>query len=78
MAVSPIPRRGGLHFDPRHDGRALRISAHPETGTVTISIWRGDACVATHRVPADDVPDLIQMLAKTLVPPPQDRPAAAC
>jgi len=69
MGISPLPRRGGVHFDQRDAGRALRVSAHPETGLVTISIWRGDHCVATHQLATADVPDLIQLLASSLVPP---------
>ena len=69
MTVSPLPSRGGVHFDRRDDGRALRVTAHPEAGTVTLSIWRGDMCVATHQLDTADVPDLIEMLARSLVEP---------
>ena len=67
MNVSPLPRRGGVSFDRRDDGRALRVSAHAETGSVTISVWRNDTCVATHQMLAADVPELIEMLASALV-----------
>ena len=67
MNVSPLPRRGGVSFDRRDDGRALRVSAHPETGSVTISIWRDDRCVATHQIVATEMPQLIEMLANALV-----------
>jgi len=67
MNVSPLPRRGGVSFDYRDDGRALRVSAHPETGSVTISVWRDDRCVATHQLLSADVPQLIEMLASALV-----------
>jgi len=67
MNVSPLPRRGGVSFDRRDDGRALRVSAHPDSGTVTISIWRDDRCVATHQLLASDVPQVIEMLAGALV-----------
>jgi hypothetical protein len=67
MTVTPLPRRGGVQFDTRRKGRALRVSAHPESGSVVISLWRGDECVATHHVSAADVPDLIKMLATALV-----------
>jgi hypothetical protein len=70
MNVSPFPRRGGVSFDRRDDGRALRVSAHPESGTVTISIWRDNRCVATHQMLAADVPQVIEMLAGALVPSP--------
>jgi len=67
MSVAPLPIRGGVHMDPRGDGRALRISAHPEMGIVTISIWREDRCVATHHVPTTDVPGLVALLTEALV-----------
>ena len=76
MTVSPLPRQGGVHFDRRDDGRALRVAAHPETGTVTLSIWRGDTCVATHQLVASEVPELIELLARSLVEP-TARPAAS-
>jgi hypothetical protein len=69
MTVSPLPTRGGVHVDRRDDGRTLRVAAHPETGTVTLSIWRGDVCVATHQLTTTDVPELIEMLARSLVEP---------
>jgi hypothetical protein len=67
MSVSPLPVQGGVHVDPRGDGRALRISAHPEVGVVTISIWREDRCVATHHVPTADVPGLVALLTEALI-----------
>lgn len=67
MSVSPLPGHGGVHVDPRGNGRALRISAHPELGLVTISIWRDDRCVATHQVPTEDVPGLVSLLTEALV-----------
>lgn len=78
MTVSPLPRRGGVHFDTRNDGRALRVSAHPESASVVLSIWRGDECVATHYVAAAELPELIKMLATTLVEAtPAQRPHAS-
>jgi len=68
MTVSPLPARGGVVADRRDNGRALRVSAHLELGFVTLSIWRVDHCVATHQVPTSDVPSLIELLARTLVP----------
>jgi hypothetical protein len=68
VTVSPLPRRGGVQFDQRGSGRALRVSAHPETNAVMISIWHGDHCVATHQVATGDVPELINLLANALVP----------
>ena len=67
MTVSPLPLRGGVQPDRRDEGRALRVSAHPESGSVILSMWRGDRCVASHHVAASAVPDLIRILASTLV-----------
>jgi hypothetical protein len=69
MSVSPLPLRGGVQFDKRDAGRALRVSAHPDSRTVTLSIWRGDVCVGTHQMDVADVPELIEVLARTLVSP---------
>ena len=70
MGVAPLPVRGGVLYDARDAGRALRVSAHPELGLVTISLWRDDTCVATHRVPVAEMPELIRLLAATLVETP--------
>jgi hypothetical protein len=78
MNVSPLPTQGGVHVDPRGDGRALRISAHPELGIVTISVWREDRCVATHHVPAADVPGLVALLTEALVGQADGRRTTAC
>lgn len=78
MGVSPLPRRGGVQFDVRDEGRALRISGHPESGSVVLSIWRDDKCVATHHLSPNDVPELIKVLAATLVDAtPAQRPHAS-
>jgi hypothetical protein len=77
MTVSPLPARGGVHFDRRDEHRALRVAAHPESGAVTISIWRGDVCVATHQIATGDVPDLIETLARALVEGAPGRPRAS-
>jgi hypothetical protein len=65
MSISPLPRRGGVSFDSRNEGRALRVSARSDE--VVLSTWRGDSCVATHHVAVADVPDLIKLLATALV-----------
>ena len=70
MPVAPLPRRGGVHVDRRDQGRALRVSAHDELGLVTLSIWRGNFCAATYQMEVDDVPTLIESLARALVPTP--------
>jgi hypothetical protein len=67
MIVTPLPWRGGVQEDIRDDGRALRIAPHPTQGLVSLSLWHGDACIATHQMAAADVSELIRVLADSLV-----------
>ncbi|HEX3907767.1 MAG TPA: hypothetical protein VHW92_07530 [Mycobacteriales bacterium] len=66
MSVSPLPERGGVQWDSRQEGRALRVAAHPDLGMVTLSLWREDGCVATHQMAASGVAGLIGLLADAL------------
>jgi hypothetical protein len=54
--------RGVVVLDTRGDGRALRATWHHEAGVVVLSVWRGNVCVATTRVAAEDVPALVEVL----------------
>jgi len=77
MTVSPLPQRGGIQRDLRDAERVLRVSAHPDSGVVTVSMWRGDDCVATHRMAPADVPALIGLLADALAACADPHPARA-
>jgi hypothetical protein len=66
VIVTPLPWRGGIQPDIRNDGRSLRVSAHPIDGLVSLSLWRDDACIATHQMGATDVSGLISLLADSL------------
>jgi hypothetical protein len=55
-------------------GRALRVSPHPESGRVVLSIWDGERCVGTVRLAPEDVPELVRALTTCLV---DDAPHAA-
>ena len=61
----PFPRTGVVP-DARGGGRALRVSWHHDEGLVVLSVWRGPTCVATTRVAAEDVPDLVEVLVSGL------------
>ncbi|MFP5346508.1 MAG: hypothetical protein ACLGIA_05730 [Actinomycetes bacterium] len=67
MTVTPLPARGGVVVDRDRAGRALRVSAHPERGRVVLSLWDGDRCIGTLRVPPQDVPDLVHALTSAAV-----------
>ena len=66
--VRPIPALGGVFRDVRGRGRVLRVSWHAEDGLVVLSLWDGGRCTGTVRVPAEDVPDLLDALAVGLSP----------
>ena len=61
----PFPRTGVVP-DARGGARALRVSWHHDEGLVVLSVWRGPTCVATTRVAAEDVPDLVEVLVSGL------------
>jgi hypothetical protein len=66
MSVVPIPPRTRWVPDPRGGGRGVRISAHPESGVVVLSVWRADECVATARLRPNETSDLVSALTASL------------
>lgn len=65
-ATHPLPRTGSIFLDARGDTRALRVSWHPEADMIVLSLWEGNVCTGTFRLPADRVPDLIDTLVDVL------------
>ena len=51
--VTALPARGEMFPDTRGAERALRVSWHPEAGSVVLSLWREDRCVGTFRLDAE-------------------------
>jgi hypothetical protein len=41
----------------------MGVSAHPVDSTVVISLWQGDVCTGTFRLPAKDAGRLVSTLA---------------
>lgn len=67
MAITrPLPQTGSVFFDPRGDDRALRVTWHAEAGVVVLSLWRDNVCSGSFRLPASEVPQLIDMLRASL------------
>ena len=60
----PLSARRDLFLDER--GAGLRVSWHPERDLVVLSVWQGDRCVGTFRMPVQDVPRLSGLLAAAL------------
>ena len=69
MTISPLPRHGDVIVGRDVAGRTLRISGHPESGRVVLSIWQDNVCRATVRLLAEDVPDVVAMLARSAIAP---------
>lgn len=59
-----LPTRREVFLDQRDAG--LRVTWHPEQDLVVLSVWRDDRCVATFRMPAQDVPRLSALLTAAL------------
>ena len=64
--VSPLPRSGDVFFDPRDEGRFLRVAYHPELAIFVVSLWRDETCLGTHRLAAADLPRLLHALTTPL------------
>lgn len=63
MAIArPLPETGSVFLDPRGDHRALRVAWHGEAGVVVLSLWRDNVCAGSFRLPASDVPEMIDVL----------------
>ncbi len=62
LPVAPLPAAGEVFLDARGSGRALRVSWHGEADLVVLSLWNGDTCSGTFRLPVEQVPDLIDAL----------------
>ena len=62
--VVPLPSFGEVFFDARGQDRVLRITWHH--GTLVLSLWRGDMCTASFRMPLSDVGRLIDALDEGL------------
>jgi hypothetical protein len=59
-----LSARRDMFLDER--GAALRVTWHPERDLVVLSVWHGDSCVGTFRMPVQDVPRLSGLLAAAL------------
>jgi hypothetical protein len=70
VTVSPLPRHGDVIVGRDVAGRTLRVSGHPESGRVVLSIWQDSVCRATLRLAPEDLPHFVEMLTRTAVEAP--------
>jgi hypothetical protein len=66
MTAVVLPVHGHWAWDARGDGRAIRISTHPEAGLLNLSLWREDTCVGTARLRPDEAATLVAGLTDGL------------
>ena len=59
MTAVVLPVHGHWAWDARGGGRAVRVSAHSESGLLNLSLWREDLCVGTVRLRPDEAATLI-------------------
>ena len=67
VTISPLPRHGDVIVGRDVAGRTLRISGHPESGRVVLSIWQDTVCRATLRLAPEDVPQFVEMLTRSAI-----------
>src|ERR1044072_7542705 len=63
--VGPLPSSGQVFFDGRGQERSLRVTWHE--GTLVLSLWRGEMCTASFRMPMSDVGRLVDTLDEGFV-----------
>ena len=66
MTAVVLPLHGHWAWDARGGGRAVRISTHPESGLLNLSLWRDDLCVGTAQLRPDEAATLIAGLTDGL------------
>jgi len=64
--VTPLPAVGEVFLDDRGSERVLRVSWHSEADVVVLSLWHGDTCTGTFRLPVEEVPELVAALRNGL------------
>jgi hypothetical protein len=75
-----VPVEGHLYgervwfYDARGQVRRMGVSGHTADSTMVISLWQGDVCTGTFRLPATDAARLISTLAYGMSESIEDRP----
>jgi hypothetical protein len=73
-----LPNTGDVFEDVRGHDRRMRVTGHPQRGTVVVSLWVDRICRASFQLPASDLPRLRDALAAMeFAEPPADPPLEA-
>src|SRR5580700_277535 len=62
--AAPLPRLGEVFFDVRGDSRTMRVSWYADTGVAVFSMWQGDTCTGTFRLPIPELPRMVEALGE--------------
>src|ERR1700727_2510355 len=62
--AAPLPRLGEVFFDVRGDSRTMRVSWYADTGVAVFSIWQGDTCTGTFRLPIPELSRMVDILSR--------------
>src|SRR5262245_49707562 len=58
----PLPREGEVFFDVRGEARTMRLSWYANSAVAVFSIWQGNRCTGTFRLPFGDLERMIGTL----------------
>ena len=64
--VTPLPRHGEVFTDAYDPARTCRISWHATEHVFVLSIWHGDRCAGTFRLPRERIPAIVNTLVGPL------------
>ena len=58
----PLPRDGEVFFDVRGEARSMRLSWYANSRVAVFSIWQGNRCTGTFRLPLADLDRMVRTL----------------
>src|SRR5215475_6862205 len=58
----PLPREGEVFFDVRGESRTMRLSWYADSSVAVLSIWQGNRCTGTFRLPFMDLARMVDTL----------------
>jgi hypothetical protein len=58
-----LPKTGDVFEDVRGGDRTMRVTCHPQRGTVVVSLWVDKICRASFQLAEADLPRLRETLA---------------
>ena len=58
----PLPRDGAVFFDVRGESRSMRLSWYADSAVAVFSIWQGNRCTGTFRLPFGDLVRMVETL----------------